>query len=111
MKNWRLRSINSGNDVDDRGFFVEQQYRDFLAREADDSGLGFWIREIERCGADDPCVRRMRVNWFGPLSNQPSTDNGSPGKAPGVGNSTRIRLTAPWGTRAVSLARTQAGGA
>lgn len=60
-----LRSINSGNDVDDRGFFVEQQYRDFLAREADDSGLGFWIREIERCGADDPCVRRMRVNTSG----------------------------------------------
>jgi len=60
-----LRSIISGNDVDDSSYFVEQQYRDFLAREADDSGLGFWRQEIERCGGDDSCIRRMRVNTSG----------------------------------------------
>ncbi|MGI8897890.1 MAG: hypothetical protein ACR2IB_05795 [Pyrinomonadaceae bacterium] len=57
-----VRSISSSNDVDDGGFFVEQQYRDFLAREADDSGLGFWVQEIQRCGGDASCVQRMRVN-------------------------------------------------
>ncbi len=42
-----VRSVSSSNDVDDSGFFVEQQYRDFLAREADDSGFGFWTQEIQ----------------------------------------------------------------
>jgi hypothetical protein len=60
-----VRSVSSGNDIDDSGFFVEQQYRDFLAREADDNGLSFWRHEIERCGADDSCAQRMRVNTSG----------------------------------------------
>ncbi|MCM3903311.1 MAG: DUF4214 domain-containing protein [Pyrinomonadaceae bacterium] len=60
-----VRSIPSGNDIDDTNYFVEQQYRDFLGREADDSGLSFWRHEIERCGGDDSCVQRMRVNTSG----------------------------------------------
>jgi hypothetical protein len=60
-----VRSISSGNDIDDSGYFVEQQYRDFLAREADDNGFDFWRQEIERCGGDDSCVQRMRVNTSG----------------------------------------------
>jgi hypothetical protein len=54
-----------GNDIDDSNFFVEQQYHDFLDREPDDSGLAFWKGEIERCGGDDACVQRARVNTSG----------------------------------------------
>lgn len=50
------------NDLDDHGFFVEQQYRDFLSREADDSGLSFWTNEIEQCGVDPGCVEVKRIN-------------------------------------------------
>ncbi len=60
-----LRSVSTSNDVDDSNFLVEQQYRDFLSREADDSGLAFWIQEIQRCVADTACVQRMRVNTSG----------------------------------------------
>jgi len=53
------------NDIDDTNYFVSQQYRDFLDREADDSGLDFWKGEIERCGGDDACRQRTRVNTSG----------------------------------------------
>jgi hypothetical protein len=53
------------NDIDDSNFFVEQQYHDFLDREPDDSGLDFWKGEIERCGGDDACAQRARVNTSG----------------------------------------------
>ncbi|MDQ3743826.1 MAG: DUF4214 domain-containing protein [Acidobacteriota bacterium] len=53
------------NDIDDSNFFVEQQYHDFLDREPDDSGLDFWKAEIERCGGDDACAQRARVNTSG----------------------------------------------
>jgi hypothetical protein len=53
------------NDIDDSNFFVEQQYHDFLDREPDDSGLAFWKGEIEKCGGDDACVQRARVNTSG----------------------------------------------
>ncbi|HEX8147145.1 MAG TPA: Ig-like domain-containing protein, partial [Pyrinomonadaceae bacterium] len=53
---------SQANDIDATAFFVEQQYRDFLGREADDSGLGFWSGDIGKCGADAACVQRMRVN-------------------------------------------------
>jgi hypothetical protein len=56
----------ASNDVDDTTFFVEQQYRDFLGREADDDGLRHWSGDISKCGASDPaCVQRMRVNTSG----------------------------------------------
>jgi hypothetical protein len=53
------------NDIDATTFFVEQQYRDFLGREADDSGLGFWSGEIARCNGDAACVQRSRTNTSG----------------------------------------------
>jgi hypothetical protein len=53
------------NDIDATTFFVEQQYRDFLGREADDSGLGFWSNEIAQCNGDAACVDRSRVNTSG----------------------------------------------
>jgi hypothetical protein len=53
------------NDIDSTNFFVEQQYRDFLGREADDSGLGFWSSQIAGCNGDAACVGRSRVNTSG----------------------------------------------
>jgi hypothetical protein len=53
------------NDIDATAFFVEQQYRDFLGREADDSGLGFWSGEIAQCNGDAACVEARRVNTSG----------------------------------------------
>ncbi|HEY0172209.1 MAG TPA: hypothetical protein VGB98_14385 [Pyrinomonadaceae bacterium] len=53
------------NDIDATTFFVEQQYRDFLGREADDSGLGYWSSEIATCNGDAACVNARRVNTSG----------------------------------------------
>jgi hypothetical protein len=55
----------AANDIDTTTFFVEQQYRDFLGREADDSGLGFWSSEIAGCNGDAACVEARRVNTSG----------------------------------------------
>ena len=55
----------AGNDIDDSQFFVEQQYRDFFDREADDSGLDFWKRQLATCGADAGCLRGARANTSG----------------------------------------------
>ncbi|HEX8685874.1 MAG TPA: Calx-beta domain-containing protein, partial [Pyrinomonadaceae bacterium] len=50
------------NPADDTSFFVRQHYRDFLNRDADDSGLRFWTGEIDQCGADAACREVKRVN-------------------------------------------------
>jgi hypothetical protein len=55
----------AANDIDATTFFVEQQYRDFLGREADDSGLGYWSSEIAKCNGDTACVDARRVNTSG----------------------------------------------
>ncbi|MGB8508075.1 MAG: DUF4214 domain-containing protein, partial [Pyrinomonadaceae bacterium] len=54
-----------GRDIDNTQFFVEQHYRDFFDREADDSGLDFWKSQIAACGADAACVERARINTSG----------------------------------------------
>ncbi len=54
--------ITTTNDIDDSPFFIEQQYRDYLSREADDAGLNFWRSQITQCGATPACVEEMRVN-------------------------------------------------
>ena len=55
----------SGNDIDDSHYFVEQHYRDFFDREADDSGLDFWEHQITNCGDDSDCRNRARINTSG----------------------------------------------
>ncbi|HEX8559833.1 MAG TPA: SBBP repeat-containing protein [Pyrinomonadaceae bacterium] len=50
------------NPIEDSRKFVRQQYRDFLNRAPDDSGLDFWTNEIESCGADAACREVKRVN-------------------------------------------------
>jgi uncharacterized delta-60 repeat protein len=51
----------SSNEIDNATFFVRQHYYDFLSREPDPGGLGFWRDEIIRCGADPICLVRRRV--------------------------------------------------
>jgi hypothetical protein len=55
----------SGNDIDDSHYFVEQHYRDFFDREADDSGHDFWEDQITSCGDDSACRERARINTSG----------------------------------------------
>lgn len=58
-------SSGPGNDIDDSHYFVEQHYRDFFDREADDSGLNFWERQITNCGDDSRCREGARINTSG----------------------------------------------
>src|SRR6185295_15367318 len=55
----------SGNDIDDSRYFVEQHYRDFFDREADDNGLDFWEHQITNCGDDSVCREGARINTSG----------------------------------------------
>jgi len=49
------------NPLENNFFFVSQQYRDFLNREADPGGLDFWSSDINNCGTDPICLIRRRV--------------------------------------------------
>jgi len=60
-------TINAGgsplpNPLDGSGFFVRQQYLDFLNREPDAPGLQFWTNNIDQCGIDANCVAVQRIN-------------------------------------------------
>jgi len=50
------------NPLDETGYFVRQQYLDFLAREPDESGFNFWSDQISSCGADAGCRERRTIN-------------------------------------------------
>ncbi|HEY0385357.1 MAG TPA: choice-of-anchor B family protein, partial [Pyrinomonadaceae bacterium] len=49
------------NFIDDASFFVRQQYKDFLNREPDEGGLGYWTKEITRCLGDENCIKNRRA--------------------------------------------------
>lgn len=42
--------------------FVHQHYVDFLDREPDASGFGFWSNQIDGCGVNPQCVELKRIN-------------------------------------------------
>ena len=50
------------NPIDDPGFFVRQQYLDFLGREPDPAGLAFWTTNITSCGANAACIDFKRID-------------------------------------------------
>ena len=54
-----------GNPIDDPGFFVSQQYIDFLGRSPDPDGHRFWLNEITSCGGDQSCIEARRINDSG----------------------------------------------
>jgi hypothetical protein len=49
------------NLIDNAGFFVRQQYLDFLGREPDAGGLAYWTNQIALCGNDATCTRERRI--------------------------------------------------
>jgi subtilisin family serine protease len=49
-------------DNADARFFVREHYVDFLNREPDGGGLGFWTDQITSCGADNACKELRRIN-------------------------------------------------
>jgi uncharacterized repeat protein (TIGR01451 family) len=55
-------TVVGANPIDTTSFFVRQHYIDFLNREPDPSGLGFWSNEIDLCGNDQQCIQAKRVN-------------------------------------------------
>jgi hypothetical protein len=51
----------AGNIIDDPQTFVTQQYQDFLNRQPDADGLGYWTGQITNCGSDEQCIHDRRV--------------------------------------------------
>ena len=49
------------NPLEDRDFFVNQHYRDFLDRDADPAGLSYWTGQLAECGVDPSCISSRRV--------------------------------------------------
>lgn len=52
----------AANPIDDANNFVQQHYHDFLNREPDAGGLGFWTSQITSCGMNAQCIESKRVN-------------------------------------------------
>jgi hypothetical protein len=50
---------------DNTDYFVHQHYVDFLDREPDAPGFGFWANQISSCGADQQCLDIKRINTSG----------------------------------------------
>lgn len=45
------------NPIDDQGFFIQQQYEDFLGRVAEDAGFQFWMNRMNNCPQGQTCDR------------------------------------------------------
>jgi hypothetical protein len=45
------------NPIDEQGFFIRQQYVDFLGRVAEQSGFDFWMDRMTNCPAGQTCDR------------------------------------------------------
>ncbi len=55
-------TVTGTNPIDGANFFVHQHYIDFLNREPDAGGFGFWTNEINVCGNDAQCIANKRIN-------------------------------------------------
>jgi len=54
--------FSNPNPIDRADFFVREHYFDFLNRDPDASGFGFWTNEITSCNGDPTCVEIKRIN-------------------------------------------------
>jgi hypothetical protein len=52
----------TANPLDTSEFFVRQHYLDFLSREPDQGGFEYWSEEINKCGSDQSCIRKRRID-------------------------------------------------
>src|SRR5262249_53127803 len=50
------------NQIDTTGFYVREQYIDFLNREPDTPGFNFWVNNIDSCGTDVGCHEVRRID-------------------------------------------------
>jgi len=55
-------AANGSNPIDMPDFFVRQHYLDFLNREADTSGLNFWVSNFTQCNNDPQCLAVRQIN-------------------------------------------------
>ena len=56
-------SLLMANPADDPDVFVAQHYANFLGRNPDDQGFGFWTRNMTlACGTDAACLERKRID-------------------------------------------------
>ncbi len=53
---------SSTNPIETSEFFVRQHYRDFLGRDPDAAGLGFWSRQLDACGSNAQCIIVKRTD-------------------------------------------------
>jgi Tol biopolymer transport system component len=62
-KPFNMGGAGSANPVDDPSVFVSQHYADFLGRDPDNQGFGFWTRNMAlSCGTDAACLERKRID-------------------------------------------------
>ncbi|HEY0006747.1 MAG TPA: S8 family serine peptidase [Pyrinomonadaceae bacterium] len=54
-------SMTPANPIDDTQTFVTWHYRDFLNREPDSGGLGYWSSQFTKCGTDELCLHKRRI--------------------------------------------------
>lgn len=54
--------VASTNAIDSNGFFVRQQYLDFLGREPDQGGFEYWTGELDQCNGDSGCLGQRRID-------------------------------------------------
>jgi Tol biopolymer transport system component len=47
----------ANNPIDEQGFFIKQQYVDFLGRVAEQGGFEFWMNRMNSCPAGQTCDR------------------------------------------------------
>ena len=55
-------AIPTANPMDTSEYFVRQQYLDFLDREPDAGGFGYWSSQFTACRGDAQCLRQTRIN-------------------------------------------------
>ncbi|HEY0006745.1 MAG TPA: carboxypeptidase regulatory-like domain-containing protein [Pyrinomonadaceae bacterium] len=54
-------AINGVNSIDQTTEFITWHYRDFLNREPDSGGLGYWSFQIDKCNGDALCIHKRRI--------------------------------------------------
>lgn len=57
----RPRPLIVKNPIDERHFFVSQQYRDVLNREPDPNGLDYWSEHLKPCPPGSACFNERRA--------------------------------------------------
>ena len=55
-------SAEMKNPLDTSEYFVRQQYLDFLDREPDAGGFGYWSSQFDTCHGDASCLNQTRIN-------------------------------------------------